>query len=78
MSVAVINCYASNLHGSASSTVATWLDIFLVQPAFQRGPNSPSDIFTDQKDIYVEVIGSTNVGVGNSLVVRRDVPYLLR
>ena len=78
MSVAVINCYANNVAGPTKATVTTWLDVFLVQPAFQRGPGAPSSIFTDQKDIYVEVIGSTNVGVGNSLVVRRDVPYLIR
>ena len=54
------------------------LPVQLVQPAFQRGPGNPAQMFTDQKDIYVEVIGSTNVGVGNSLIVRRDVPYLLR
>ena len=27
---------------------------------------------------WVEINGSTNVGQGNGLVVRRDVPYLLR
>jgi hypothetical protein len=79
ISIAVVNCHAIDLKGQTSNVpVTTWVDSFLVQPAFQRGPNSPSQIYTDQKDIYVEVIGVTGVGQGNAPIVRRDRPYLIR
>jgi Flp pilus assembly protein TadG len=79
ISIAVVNCHAIGLKGQTSGVpVVNWIDSFLVQPAFQRGPNAPSQIYTDQKDIYVEVIGSTSVGQGNAQLVRRDRPYLMR
>jgi Flp pilus assembly protein TadG len=78
ISIAVLNCRALNAGGKTTAPVATWLDSFLVEPAWQRGPNAPAQIFTDQKDVYVEVIGATHVGSGNAQTVRRDVPYLLK
>lgn len=79
ISVAVINCRALNVRGKTEGIpVPTWLEVFLVEPAWNRG--SGSNIYTDQKDIYVEVIGET-AAAGNASagqVVRRDVPYLIR
>lgn len=78
IAIAVLNCRALQAKGKETGPVATWLDSFLVEPAFQRGPNKPAEIFTDQKEVYVEVIGATTVGSQNSPIVRRDVPYLIR
>lgn len=78
ISIAVVNCHAVGLKGQTTGVpVTTWLDSFLVQPAFQRGPNGPG-AYTDQKDIYVEIIGATTVGSSNAQIVRRDRPYLIR
>lgn len=77
VSVAVLNCVALKAHGkTVDAPVPTWLDVFLVEPAMSRGK---SGSYTDQKDIYVEIIGKTssNNGVAGQ-VVRRDVPYLIR
>jgi hypothetical protein len=78
ISAAVLNCQALNAHGKTSDVpVPTWLEVFLVEPAFNRG-SGPS-AYTDQKDIYVEVIGTTTASTNNAgQVVRRDVPYLIK
>jgi hypothetical protein len=78
IAIAVLNCNALEAKGKETGPVATWLDSFLVEPAMQRGVNKPDQIFTDQKEVYVEVIGATSVGSQNSPIVRRDVPYLIR
>jgi hypothetical protein len=75
----VINCRALNVHGKTDGIpVPTWLEVFLVEPALNRGQGS--NIYTDQKDIYVEAIGETSASGNNTAgqVVRRDVPYLIR
>ena len=77
--VAVINCEAQNLRGHRTNVaVRKWLDVFLVEPAVTRG-NGP-DQRTTNGDIYVEVIGVTTSGAGNTenLPLRHDVPYLIR
>jgi hypothetical protein len=58
--------------------VRKWLDVFLVEPSIARG-SGPSQRTTNG-DIYVEVIGVTTSGAGDtdSLPLRHDVPYLLR
>jgi Flp pilus assembly protein TadG len=77
MSVAVLNCQALQAKGKTVGVpVTTWLDVFLVEPAVSRGSSSS---YTDQKDIYVEVIGKTTADTGVvGEVVKRDVPYLIR
>jgi Flp pilus assembly protein TadG len=79
LSVAVLNCDALDLNGKAADQqVLKWIDVFLVEPSFQRG-NGP-DTYTDDKDIYVEIIGETlsgSAGTTAGQVVRRDVPYLI-
>jgi hypothetical protein len=77
--VAVVNCEAQNLRGHRTNVaVRKWLDVFLVEPSIARG-NGP-DQRTTNGDIYVEVIGVTTSGAGNtdSLPLRHDVPYLIR
>jgi len=80
ISVAVVNCRAQSLHGAETNVqVRKWLDVFLVEPAIQRG-NGPTRRTTNG-DIYVEVIGVTGSGTGgeaDNTVTRRDVPYLIR
>jgi Flp pilus assembly protein TadG len=80
ISVAVVNCHAQDLKGHETNVaVKKWLDVFLVEPAIQRG-NGPSQRSTNG-DIYVEVIGVSSSGTSGSVsgeVSRRDVPYLIR
>jgi len=77
--VAVVNCEAQNLRGHRTNVaVRKWLDVFLVEPSIARG-SGPSQRTTNG-DIYVEVIGVTTSGAGDtdSLPLRHDVPYLIR
>ena len=78
ISVAVLNCQALNAHGKTTNVpVPGWLKVFLTEPAIKRG--SGSNLYTDQKDIYVEVVERTNPSADSAAsVVRRDVPYLVK
>lgn len=79
ISVAVINCNALGLHGHATNVaVLKWIDVFLVEPSFNRG--SGANKFTEDKEIYAEIIGESTAGTAGSTVgqvVRHDVPYLI-
>ena len=77
ISAAVLNCIALNAHGkTVGAPVTTWLDLFLVEPAISR----TTGVITDQKEVYVEVIGVTTAAGNNAAgqVVRRDLPYLIK
>lgn len=90
ISVAVVNCEAQNLTGRETGVqVLSWVDVFLVEPPFNRykkiqgnGNNIQNgDQVTSDDQVYVEVIGPTDIagGGGNTgQVIRRDVPYLIR
>lgn len=73
LSVAIVNCTATGLRGRMTVPVTGWMDIFLIEPAFDR----PG--VTSSRDIYVEVIGETNLDGGGTSggTLRRDVPYLI-
>ena len=76
ISAAVINCHAYNVHGGGNTVypVAKWIELFLVEPSYNRAR-------TDANDVYVEVIGETVSGGAGSTaaqVVRHDVPYLIK
>ncbi len=73
MSAAIINCNATDLKGRKTVPVANWMDMFLLEPSYDRAG------VTDKKDIYVEVIGETDLTGGNTGggALRRDVPYLI-
>jgi hypothetical protein len=72
--VAVVNCVAQSVNGNSTNVqVQKWIDTFLVEPSYNRASGR-----TDQKELYVEVIGETLAGGGNGPIVRRDVPYLLK
>jgi len=75
ISAAVLNCNAYNVHGGGGTVypVLKWIDMFLVEPSLQRDR-------TDANDVYVEIIGQTQMGAGQTAgqVVRRDVPYLVK
>ena len=76
MAIAVLNCQALSVHGMSTNVpVATWMDVFLVQPAWSR-PGTPFG----SKNIYVEEIGATTRTANdvNPTVLRRDRPYLIR
>ena len=78
IAAAVLNCRALDVKGKTVNVpVPAWLKVFLVEPAVNRGTGS--DLYTDQKDIYVEFIEKT-VAKSDSFneVVRRDVPYLIK
>jgi Flp pilus assembly protein TadG len=76
ISAAVLNCNAHNVHGGGGTVypVLKWVEMFLVEPSLNRGDRS------DANDVYVEMIGETQLGAGSSAgqVVRRDVPYLVK
>lgn len=83
LSVAVLNCKALEAKGKTKNVpVAMWLDIFLVEPSFVRkgsfGKKNNVN-FTEDKEIYAEVIGATNISTSTSgyQVVLRSVPYLI-
>jgi hypothetical protein len=80
LTVAMLNCIALNLKGETSNIpVSKWMDVFTVEPALQRG--SGANAYTDQKDIYVEVIaetGSGQYGASTGQIVMRAVPLLIR
>jgi Flp pilus assembly protein TadG len=76
ISAAVVNCHAYNVHGGGSTVypVAKWIELFLVEPSYNRAR-------TDANDVYVEVIGETvsgGAGATAAQVVRHDVPYLIK
>lgn len=79
LSVAVINCLQHGVNGSETNLpVLEWVDVFLVEPSLNR-QDASNDKFTDQGDLYVEIIGVTALAGGGTAgqVVRRDVPYLI-
>ena len=83
LSVAVLNCDALEAKGKTKNVpVAMWLDIFLVEPSFVRKGSfggKKNQTFTQDKEIYAEVISATNVSASTSgsQVVLRSVPYLI-
>ena len=79
IAVAVLNCQALQAKGKTTDVpVATWMDVFLVQPALTRKTGNQV-IFSD-KNIYVEEIGTTTASASDitAQVVRRDKPYLIK
>lgn len=78
-SMAIVNCkdQAGKIAGNDTVKVLKYVDVFYVEPAFNRGSGSTKRTTDDQ--IYVEVVGETKMGDGKTAqVVRRDVPYLIR
>ena len=81
ISAAVLNCRALNLRGKSTNVpVPEWIELFLVEPAINRADKGGGKLYTDQKDIYVEIIGETKMGAGQTAgqVVRRDTPFLVK
>ncbi|MBW0144059.1 pilus assembly protein TadG-related protein [Sphingomicrobium clamense] len=80
IAVAVLNCQSLDVKGkSVDVPVATWINVFLVEPSIKRGSGSEPNLYTREKDVYVEYIEEVEVDGGtNATVVRRDKPYLLR
>jgi Flp pilus assembly protein TadG len=83
ISVAVVNCRANQIRGSTASVpVVRNLDLFLVEPSFNR-TDSAGRTRSSDSEMYVEVIGTTgSAGTdgsagGTAQMVRRDVPRLL-
>ena len=78
--VSVINC--AGLSGKKPVNPLDTVDVFLTEPSIDRSTGSgPSKvIYTNLGDIYVEVIGHTGQGTGqtNNQFVRRDKPFLIR
>ena len=74
LTVAVVNCTgAAGSPGKKRLEPVKWLDVFLVEPSWNR------DRTTDT-DLYVEIIGEARIaGPGGTLhQVERAVPYLIR
>ena len=76
LSVAVINCTAEGVSGHTTGIdVKKWIDIFLVQPALARTVG----MRTENGDIYVELIGTTQNATDEGAVqlVKKSIPYLI-
>jgi Flp pilus assembly protein TadG len=82
--VSVINC--TGLSGKKPVTPLDTVDVFLTEPSVDRsvttgsGKDKVTTHYTNLGDIYVEIIGHTSQGTGqtNNQFVRRDKPYLIR
>lgn len=86
ISVAVLNCNALAAEGSLNNRVLdvarrNWVDVFLVEPSYSRtmctNGSGCNTKYSDKSDVYVEVIGRTDIADGGQ-TVRRDVPYLIQ
>lgn len=79
MTLAVINCEEHGVSGNSTDVpVRRWIDVFLVQPSYDRGP---AGRWSKKDEIYVEVIGETDISRSGAPIgptIRRDVPYLVR
>ena len=83
LSIAVINCSTADNGNpvSASTTdaeIEKFVDVFLVEPTARRvAPDGTR--YTNNSDVYVEIIGATTVGGGGTKgqEIRKDVPYLI-
>ncbi|HKR16227.1 MAG TPA: pilus assembly protein TadG-related protein [Rhizorhapis sp.] len=75
VTVAIVDNCAQLSGTSVPAQIGKWVDMFLVEPAFNRGNGATGT------DVYFEVVANNTV-VGNestgSQVIRRDVPYLIR
>jgi hypothetical protein len=74
LTVAVVNCTgAAGSPGKKRLEPVKWLDVFLVEPSWNRDRTSDTDL-------YVEIIGEARIaGPGGTLhQVERAVPYLIR
>ena len=78
LSVAVINCNAESVGASTTDAeIKKFVDVFLVEPTARRTDGSGTR-YTNNSDVYVEVVGATRVGGGaTGSEVRRDIPYLI-
>ncbi len=80
ITAAVINCEAEGVKGRVSGVhVQQWIELFLVEPPFDRENNSGNTL-TSKSDIYVEIVRAVDAGDDgdSATVVRRDIPYLIR
>jgi hypothetical protein len=74
LTVAVVNCTGAEASpGKKRLEPVKWLDVFLVEPSWNRDRTTDSDL-------YVEIIGEARIaGPGGTLhQVERAVPYLIR
>ncbi|WP_265569669.1 pilus assembly protein TadG-related protein [Sphingomicrobium nitratireducens] len=80
IAIAVLNCQALVVKGKTTNVeVADWINVFMVEPTLKRGTGNESDLWTRDKDLYVEFVEKIDVSNGeNNLPVRRDTPYLLK
>jgi Flp pilus assembly protein TadG len=78
ISMAVVNCksQADKIAGNAKVEILKWVDVFLVEPAFNRGSGNAKRTTDDQ--VYVEVIEETrSAGAGGETEIRKDKPFLI-
>ena len=93
ITAAVVNCRAvsasTGLNGKKTLPVAGYIDVFLVEPVINRekcpgctvtyGGTTYAPDYSEDKDIYAEVIGAAGTGQGGAIpqISRRDVPRLI-
>jgi Flp pilus assembly protein TadG len=94
ITAAVVNCKrvaaTTGLNGKKTIPVAGFIDVFLVEPSFDRtrcdgcssiayGGKNYDNAYGSRNDIYIEVIGASGTGEGGAIpqISRRDVPRLI-
>lgn len=87
VTAAILNCHAYAIRGKKPSPVLKWVDLFLVEPAFDRWRCDDSNLasgckvkYTDKREVYVELVAERDTpafGGNNTTIFRRDVPYLI-
>ncbi len=80
IAAAVLNCRALNLHGKSTNVpVPTWIKLFLVEPTLKRGSGNSANLYSEDKEVYVEFVEKSKAQDNTfEQVVRRDVPVLLK
>ena len=87
VTAATVNCRlaarTTGLNGSKTIPVSGFVDVFLVEPSFDRKKCSSGSgcntAITSANDVYIEIIGASGSGEGGGTgqITRRDVPYLI-
>lgn len=73
LTVAAVNCVAQSVNGNSTNVaVAEWIDVFLVEPSFNRAR-------TNAGDVYVEIIGKSRLAGGSAGAqqIVKSTPYLI-
>jgi Flp pilus assembly protein TadG len=80
LTVAVADCSGNKINGKVEFRPLKWIDIFLVEPSWDRSAPSGVSPRTTKSDLYIEVIGQSKItgAGGQTYQVERSVPFLVK